>query len=425
MAPRADPVAVRRALDEATRESRSRWLAGLVRRTNGDFERAEDALGDACAEALTQWCERGIPDDPAAWIATVAGRRLVDAARSSRARRDREEDEARREERGDDVVVRDARIDFGSDDDTLRLVFTCCHPALATESRVALTLNAISGLDSAAISRAFLVDEGAMTRRITRAKQKIRDAGIPFGVLAATDVPERLPFVLKTIELIFNEGYAQARGDSLDAPSLAEEAVRLARELFAMMPHETEVAGLLALVLFTHARRDARIDGAGNLVRLPEQDRARWDARIIDEAADVLRGAVRSGGEGPFVLRAALSGEHSMAPTAAATRWERIVGLYDALLELEDSPVVALNRAIAVGELEGPAGMLDALDAIGARLDGYHYLHAARGDALEKLGRAEEARASFERALVLARNEAERRHVAERLRACGRRDAGD
>ncbi|MEM1449999.1 MAG: DUF6596 domain-containing protein [Planctomycetota bacterium] len=405
-------------LAAVAREDRARLLAGLIRRAGRDFERAEDALSDAFTAALTRWPEHGIPREPAAWLATVAARRLAEGARRDVRARDAA-DEVARDEEGDDDVVRDARIDFGGDDDGLRLVFTCCHPALAPETRVALTLNAVSGLDAAAIARAFVVDERAMAQRLTRAKRKIRDAGIPFRVPSFEELGERLPDVLKTIELVFNEGHTAARGERLDAPDLADEGVRLARALSGLLPDEPEALGLLALLLFTDARRRARLDEEGELVRLPDQDRSLWDAGKIREASGLLEAAAASGLAGPFVLRAALSGEHSTALDASATRWPRIVALYDALLAIEPSQVVALNRAVAVGEASGAEAMLEALDGLEEALGSVHYLHVARGDALARLGRPAEARAALERALGLARNEAERQHVAGRLAALG------
>ncbi|MEM9382342.1 MAG: DUF6596 domain-containing protein [Planctomycetota bacterium] len=419
--PANGPGDAQQALAAVARDGRTRLLAGLIRRAGGDFERAEDALSDAFAAALTRWPEDGVPREPGAWLATVAARRLAEGARADVRARDAA-DQVATDEEGEDDVVRDARIDFGGDDDGLRLVFTCCHPALAPETRVALTLNAVSGLDAAAIARAFVVDERAMAQRLTRAKRKIREAGIPFRAPSFADLGERLPDVLKTIELVFNEGHTAARGARLDAPDLADEGVRLARALHGLLPDEPEVAGLLALLLFADARRAARLDAGGDLVRLPDQDRSLWDAGKTREASALLGAAAAAGAAGPFVLRAALSGEHSTAPSAAATRWPRLVALYDALLSIEPSPLVALNRAVAVGEAEGPAAMLDALDGLEEVLDGVHYLHVARGDAFARLGRLAEARQALERARGLARNEAERQHVAGRLAALGQAD---
>lgn len=406
----------RSALDAAMRTSHARLMAGLVRRARGDYVRAEDALGDACAEALVQWERDGVPGDPAAWLATAAARRFIDGARRIEVRREvsGDTDLGPSEAAEDHGEMRDARLDFGSDDDTLRLIFTSCHPSLAPLTRVALTLNAVSGFDAMSIARAFLVDEPAMAKRLSRAKVKIRDAGIAFSVPSAREIPERLPDVLKAIELVFNEGYSRARGDAFDAPDLAQEALQLAGELARLLPHEPETLGLLAMVQFTHARRAARVSAAGDLVRLADQDRTLWDWTLIEEGRSTLRSAVLADGSGPYVLRAALTGEHSRAQHASDTRWSQIVGLYDALLEWEASPVIALNRAVAVGESDGPAPMLSALEAIDG-LDGSHYYHVARGDALERLGLTADAQAAFRAGLSLARNAKEAGVIRSRL----------
>ena len=399
------------AIEAAMRTDRLRLMGGLVRRAGGDYVRAEDALAEACADAIAQWPRSGVPERPSAWLATAATRRLVDGHRSSARRRETESIDA--EDISEPSSMRDARLDFGSDDDTLRLVFTSCHPALAPATRVALTLNAVSGLDSPSIARAFCVEESAMTKRLTRAKTKIRDAGIRFRAPAPHEIPERLPDVLKTIELVFNEGYSRARGADLDAPDLAREGLHLARELCRLMPNEAESRGLLALILLTSARREARVDPGGELVLLEDQDRTRWDSAAIDEGRAVLARAVRAGGAGPYVLRAALAGEHSCARSFEETNWTRIVDLYDALLELEPSPVIALNRAVAIGESKGAESMITALDAI-AGLDDSHYLHVARGEALSRLGRSDDAASAFQRALELVSNERERAAIERR-----------
>ncbi len=426
----SQPSAVRAALVEALDGHRPGILSALIRRAGGDFERAEDALAEACRGALIEWERAAVPSNPAGWIVTAAMRRLADETRRGTRQGDavsalaseRRGGPGAQTEEGD--MVRDARLDFGSDDDLLRLVFTCCHPSLARITRVALTLNAVSGLDAHAIARAFLVDEAAMSKRLTRAKQKIRDAGIAFTVPRASDVPERLQDVLKTVELIFNEGYAQARGAELGAPGLVREALHLAHALRGLLPRDTEVMGLLALILFTDARRPARVDAQGRLVRLPDQDRSLWDATAIRAARGLLAEAVKAGGAGPFVLRAALSAEHSTAFAAEETRWDRIVGLYDALLEQEPSGVLRLNRAIALGEWKGPQAMLEALNAIdGDGAASLHYLHVARGDGLARLGDLHGARLSFERGLAQAQNQTEREHIAQRLAELGRPSA--
>ena len=399
------------ALEAAVRTDRPRLMGALVRRAGGDYVWAEEALAEACADAVAQWPRTGVPIKPSAWLATAANRRLVDGHR--RAERRQETDSIDAEVTQESSSMRDARLDFGSDDDTLRLVFTSCHPALAPATRVALTLNAVSGLDSRAIARAFCVDESAMAKRLTRAKSKIRDAGIRFRAPAPNEIPDRLPDVLKAIELVFNEGYARAGGVDLDAPDLAREALHLARELCRLMPDETEPAGLLALILFTGARRDARVGSDGELVVLEDQDRSLWDSASIAEGRTLLAHTVRDGGAGPYVLRAALAGEHSCARSFEETRWARIVDLYDALLEFEPSPVIALNRAVALGESEGADAMVTALEAIEG-LEESHYLHVARGEALRRLGRTDDAAAAFDRALELVSNAKERAAIERR-----------
>lgn len=408
--PAADDDA-RAALENAVRADRPRLLGGLVRRAGGDYARAEEALAEACVDAVARWPRIGVPERPSAWLAATAARRLVDGHRRTGRRRETESIET--ETITEPCSMRDARLDFGSDDDTLRLVFTSCHPALAPATRVALTLNAVSGLDSHAIARAFCADESAMAKRLTRAKAKIRDAGIRFRAPTPEETPERLPDVLKTIELVFNEGYSRARGVDLDAPDLALEGLHLARELCRLLPREPEAQGLLALILFTSARRDARVDPDGDLVLLEAQDRSLWDRSKIEEGRASLARAVRGGGAGPYVLRAALAGEHSCAHSFEETRWTRIVDLYDALLALEDSPVVAMNRAVALGEARDAGAMLVALDGIEG-LDESHYFHVARGEALSRIGRLEEARSAFDRALGLVRNERERAAIESR-----------
>ena len=417
-----DSSAAGAALAAALEQHRSAILSALIRRAGGDFERAEEALAEACSNALEDWERTGVPGNAPGWLVTVATRRLMDVARRGVRRGDvlsglvRDQQVHSENPSEDSEMVRDARLDFGSSDDMLRLVFTCCHPSLARTTRVALTLNAVCGLEAHAIARAFLVGDAAMVKRLARAKLKIRDAGIAFAIPRADEIPGRLQDVLKTIELIFNEGYAQARGTELGVPALVREALHLSRSLCEVLPHDTEVLGLLALILFTDARRPARVDVDGRLVRLPNQNRSLWDKAAIRAARGVLTKAVRAGGAGPFVLRAALSAEHSTAESAEATRWDRIVGLYDALLEIEPSGVLRLNRAIALGEQEGPQAMLDALEAVEeASVLSMHYYHVARGDALARLGRGPEARRAYSQGETLAENEAERQHIAERI----------
>lgn len=410
----ASPEDVRRALAGAVRDSHARLIGGLGRRAGGDLFRAEDALGEACAEALERWPRSGIPERPGAWLWTAAMARLVDGHRSERARRDREALRGADTPEAADGPARDDAIDFGSADDTLRLLFACCHPSLDPRSRVALTLNAVSGLQASLIARAFLVDDGAMSKRIVRAKAKIRDAGIGMEVPAAGELPERLPDVLKVIELIFNEGYVSSRSgaDRLTTPDLAREALRLAGELAALVPDEPEVIGLVALIELTHARAAAREAPEGGLVTLRDQDRSLWDRDAVERGLAHLDRAARLGGDGPFVLRAALSAEHSRAARPEDTDWTRIVALYDALLRREPSGVVQLNRAVAVGEVSGPGPMLEALAAIDDRaVWSSHYGWVAKAEALGRCGRAVEARGAFAEALRRVRSDVERRHI--------------
>lgn len=410
------------ALDDTLRASRADLVGALARRSGGDLFVAEDALGDAVSEALERWSGAGVPERPAAWLFAVAARRIADVRRSRVRAEDARAAQEELDPDGADDMVRDARLDFGSDDDGLRLVFACCHPALSPEARVALTLNAVQGLDAASIAAAFLVEVGAMQRRITRAKEKIRDAGIEFAAPTGADRDARMLDVLKVIELVFNEGYASARGARLDAPDLAESALAAARSLERLAPDEPEVLGLLAMILFTHARRAARTARDGSLVLLADQDRALWDRGMIAEGSRVLGRAVSSGGDGRYVLRAALSAEHARAHDAAATRWDRIVALYDRLLALEPSGFVALNRAVAVGEASGPAAMLVELDSLARRPDlapvaRSHYFHAARAEGLTALGRTDGARRALVAAIAAAHNGAERAELSRRLGA--------
>ncbi|MEL6430772.1 MAG: DUF6596 domain-containing protein [Planctomycetota bacterium] len=400
-------------LERVLRESRPELVGALARRAGGDLFRAEDALGEAVSDALVAWGQGGLPERPLAWLFAVAARRLVDDTRA-RVRADDAHWTRARETPAEAPAPDEAGTPDA--DDALRLLFVCCHAALSPESRVALTLNAALGVDAASIAAAFLVEPGAMARRVTRAKEKVRDAGIEFELPPPAERDERIGEVIKVVELLFHEGSFSARGQELGAVDLSAEGLRLADALARLRPDDPEVLGLLALVLFTRAREAARVDQDGRLVLLRDQDRERWDRAAIDRGRAALGRAVRLGGEGRYVLRAALAAEHSCAPSAESTNWPRIVELYDALLELEPSPVVALNRAVAVGEVSGPEAMLEALDALkdgaGARS---HYFHAARADALEKLGRSEESRTALRAAVNLAQNAVERAELERRL----------
>ncbi|MGW1915227.1 RNA polymerase sigma factor [Streptomyces sp. NPDC002076] len=367
----------------------------------GDIDLAEEAVQDAFTTAVRTWPESGVPPSPAGWIITTARNRAIDRLRRESSRDARHAESAR-------LYAPDAPAEEGPvRDDRLRLIFTCCHPALALQARVALTLRLLGGLSTGQIARAFLVPEPTLAQRLVRAKAKIRDAGIPYRVPSDADLPERLGGVLAVVYLIFNEGYT---GD----PALGAEALRLGRLLAALMPEEPEVTGLLALMLLTESRRPARQGADGVLVPLPEQDRTLWERELIAEGQDLVRHCLRRGRPGPYQIQAAINAVHSDAPTAEATDWDQILRLYDQLMAVAPSPVVALNRAVAVAEAEGPAralGLVDSLD-----LGRYHVLHAVRADLLRRLGRTAEAAAEYGLAAELAGSEAERGYLERRRR---------
>jgi RNA polymerase sigma-70 factor (ECF subfamily) len=378
----------------------------------GDFDLAEDAVQEAFAEAVRTWPERGVPRNPGAWITTTARNRAIDRLRRERVLREKTETLTRLAELealgGDETDV------SGIPDDRLRLIFTCCHPALPMDARVALTLRTLGGLTTGEIARAFLVAEATMAQRLVRAKRKIVAAAIPYRVPPPELLPERLPGVLAVLYLVFNEGYVSTSG-ALVRVDLCDEAIRLTRVLVALMPGETEASGLMALMLLQHSRRDARTDGAGTLVLLEDQDRARWDHDMIDEGVAVLDVAIAARRPGPYQIQAAIAALHAQAPRPEDTDWPQIAALYGRLAELTPSPVVALNHAVAVAMADGPARGLSMVDALEPDLDGYHLFHSARADLLRRLGRPDEAAGSYRRAIALATNPSERTYLERRL----------
>jgi RNA polymerase sigma-70 factor (ECF subfamily) len=408
-------VSVRETVDAVYRAESRRVLATLIRLL-GDFDRAEEALHDAFAAALERWPRDGVPHNPRAWLVSTGRFKAIDALRR-RARFDAAQGELARQIEGQGEP--DPADDGELPDDRLRLVFTCCHPALAPDARVALTLREVCGLTTEEVARAYLTSAATVAQRIVRAKGKIRDARIPYQVPRRDDLPARLESVLQVVYLVFNEGYSASSGPALTRHDLSAEAIRLARLLLELLPQppDSEAVGLLALMLLHESRRAARTSPEGELVLLPEQDRARWDGRLIEEGLALVRQAFASRQVGPYTLQAAIAALHAEAPSAGDTDWAQIVELYDVLRRADPSPVVDLNRAAAVAMRDGPAAGLALIDDLLARgaLNAYHLAHSARADLCRRLGRTAEARDEYRRALAYARQEPERRFLERRL----------
>jgi len=402
------------AIERVYRAESRRVLASLIRLL-GDFDRAEEALHDAFAAAVQQWPANGVPANPRAWLVSAGRFRTIDAARrdarfdaSRAAIADGLEQRHTAEPELDDELL---------DDDWLRLIFTCCHPALSADARIALTLREVCDLTTEQVARAFLSTPPTIAQRIVRAKAKIRDARIPYAIPTRADMPERLDAVLHVIYLVFNEGYAATSGDAVVRAELTRESIRLGRLLLELLPGEGEVAGLLALMLLHDSRRLTRTTASGEIALLTEQDRRLWDRAEIEEGAGLVERAMRTGRIGPYAVQAAIAALHAESPSAEETDWAQIAGLYDVLMRIEPTPIIELNRAVAVAMRDGAQAGLALMDGILARgeLDAYHLAHAARADLLARLGRREEAIAAYDRALALAALEPERRFLARRI----------
>jgi RNA polymerase sigma-70 factor, ECF subfamily len=408
---------IRRTVDAVYREESRRVLATLIRLL-GDFDLAEESMHEAFRAAIEQWPREGVPANPRAWLVTTGRFKGIDRIRVRR--RSSPLDDELAEQLPADTPDLAAMLDTDVEDDRLRLIFTCCHPALPPEARIALTLREVCGLTTEEIARAFLTAPSTLAQRIVRAKNKIKVARIPYVVPSREQMPERLDAVLRVVYLVFNEGYSASSGSSLTRRDLSAEAIRVGRLLVELMP-EPEAIGLLALMLLQESRRAARTSPTGDLVLLDEQDRSQWDRALIGEGTTLLQRALTTQDFGGYTVQAAIASVHAAAPTSAATRWADIVGWYDVLLRLEPTPVVELNRAVAVAMRDGPAAGLELVDALLERgeLAEYHLAHAARADLCRRLGLAGDARASYRRALQLTQLDPERRFLERRLTELG------